>query len=77
MHCGGVDVPDYFAEHGEDMIPVKLIDLVSIVVRLKQTQRDGIEFDNMVHERVFTCDLPRLEAYLPDECKAEIQGELW
>jgi hypothetical protein len=34
----------------------------------------------MLHERIFTCDMPRLEAYLPEEARrenAEMMGSEW
>lgn len=64
---------DYFAEHGQDMIPVKLIDLVSTVARMRQADREGrIEHDASAAERLVTCDLPRLEGYLPEEARREM-----
>lgn len=65
---------DYFAEHGDDMIPVKLIDLASAVARMRQVAAGEPVMDSIVHERVFTCDLPRLEGYLPEEARREIDG---
>jgi hypothetical protein len=63
---------DYFTEHGDDLIPVKLIDLCGAVVRMRQVQREeGTGHLSIIHERIFTCDLPRLEAYLPDEARRE------
>lgn len=56
---------DYLAGHGNDMVPVKLIDLASAVARMRQVQVEGIGDVGLIHERIFTCDLPRLEAYLP------------
>lgn len=67
---------DYFAEHGDDLIPVKLIDLSRAVVRMQQVQREeGTDHLSIIHERIFTCDLPRLEAYLPEEARQE-NGEM-
>jgi hypothetical protein len=65
-------VSDYFADHGNDLIPVKLIDLVSTVARLRQVQAEGAEMASVTHGRIFTCDLPRLEGYLPDEARREM-----
>lgn len=63
---------NWLAEHGNDMIPVKLIDLLSVVARLEQAEREGrIEHDASAAERLVTCDLPRLKAYLPDEAHHE------
>lgn len=53
------------------MIPVKLIDLLSVVAR--QADREGrIEHDASAAERLVTCDLPRLKRYLPDEARCEL-----
>lgn len=65
----------YLAEHAGDLIPVKLIDLVSAVTRMRQVQAEGIEAASVVHERIFTCDLPRLERYLPEQARREISEE--
>ena len=71
---GAQAVSDYFAEHAGDMIPVRLIDLVSAVTRMRQVQAEGLEAAGVVHERIFTCDLPRLEGYLPAEAMREIKS---
>ena len=67
---------DYFAEHGDDMIPVKLIDLAVAVARMRQVVAEGLAADSIVHERIFTCDLPRLEGWLPEAARREIDLEL-
>lgn len=60
-------------EHGNDTIPVKVIDLLSVVARLEQADREGkIERDGSAAERLVTCDLPRLKRYLPDEAHREL-----
>ena len=65
--------PDYFAEHGDDMVPVKLVDLACAVARMRQaSQAPDFEAQDIVHERIFTCDLPRLEGYLPPGALREI-----
>jgi hypothetical protein len=64
---------DYFAEHGEDMVPVKLIDLVCAVARMKQVRDHGIDAEPIVLDRIFTCDLPRLERYLPERAREEME----
>ena len=57
------------------MILVKLADLACVVARLRQVLAEpGFETQGIVHERVFTCDLPRLEGYLPAEALREIDG---
>lgn len=67
---------DYFAEHGSDMIPVKLIDLACVVARMRQASaEEGFAAGGIVHERIFTCDLPRLESYLPERALQEISDE--
>ena len=63
---------DYFAEHGDDMIPVKLIDLISAVTRMQQVYQEGADVAVVEYERIFTCDLPRLERYLPEQARREI-----
>lgn len=63
---------DYFAEHGDDMIPVKLTDLACAVARMRQVIAEGLEVGSIVHERIFTCDLPRLEGWLPEEARREM-----
>ena len=63
----------YFAGHGDDMVPVKLIDLAVLVARLRQVSAEpDFASGGIVHERIFTCDLPRLESYLPAEALEEI-----
>jgi hypothetical protein len=64
--------PDYFAEHGNDMIPVRLIDLACVVARLRQVLDEGHETDSLIEERIFTCDLPRLEGWLPAQALREM-----
>ncbi len=64
---------DYFAAHGDDMIPVRLVDLASAVARMRQVAgEEDFGTLSIVHERIFTCDLPRLESYLPGEARREI-----
>jgi hypothetical protein len=63
----------WIAEHGDDPIPVKTVDLLSILARLDQANREGrIEWDGSAAERLITCDLPRLRRYLPPEALAEL-----
>ena len=65
--------PAWLAGHGGDTVPVKVIDLLTIVARLEQADREGrIEYDGSAAERLVTCDLPRLKAYLPDEAHREL-----
>ena len=70
------DEADYFAEHGDDMIPVRLIDLACAVARMRQVAAEGLEAGSIVHERIFTCDLPRLEGWLPEKARREIAAEV-
>ena len=63
------------AEHGHDLIPVKLVDLLSVVARMQQVSGDP-EWpgsSSVTEERIYTCDLPRLRGYLPDEALAELE----
>lgn len=60
-------MPNYLAEHGDDLIPVKLIDLLSTVARIEQADREGHIEHDIITERLITCDLPRLRNYLPPE----------
>jgi hypothetical protein len=64
---------NWLVEHGSDTVPVKLVDLLCLVARLEQAEREGkIEHDASAAERLITCDLPRLKAYLPDEAHREL-----
>lgn len=66
----------WLVEHGNDTIPVKIIDLLSVVARLEQADREGkIEHDASAAERLVTCDLPRLKAYLPGEAHHELREQ--
>jgi hypothetical protein len=64
---------DYFAEHGDDMVPVKLIDLMCAVARMRQVRDHGIDAEPIVLDRIFMCDLPRLEGYLPERAREEME----
>lgn len=67
----------WLAEHGHDPVPVDLIDLMSAVARMEQTLRDPeFKTHDLVHERIFTCDLPRLRGYLPPEAQAILDAEV-
>jgi hypothetical protein len=58
------------------MIPVRLADLASAVARMRQAStEEGFAAGSIVHERIFTCDLPRLEAWLPEEARRDIARE--
>lgn len=66
---------NYFAVHGNDMIPVKLIDLATVVARMRQVW-DELDLPfGVTCERLFTCDLPRLEGYLPEQALREMAEE--
>ena len=66
----------WLTEHGNDLIGVKLIDLLSVVVRLEQADdEDKIEYDASAAERLITCDLPRLRGYLPAEAIDELERD--
>lgn len=61
----------WLTEHGDDLVPVRQIDLLSLIARLRQADREGkIEHDASAAERLITCDLPRLTACLPPEALA-------
>ena len=67
---------NWLVEHGNDMIPVRLVDLLTVVARLEQAEREGrIECDGSAAERLVTCDLPRLKAYLPAGAHRELEGQ--
>lgn len=69
---------DYLARHGNDMIPVRLIDLFSAVARMEQVSREpDFKVSDLTHKRIFTCDLPRLRYYLPDGALAILEEEVW
>jgi len=56
----------WLVEHGNDLIPVKLVDLLSVLARIEQADREGrIEHDASAAERLVTCDVPQLRGYLP------------
>ena len=63
---------DWLQKHGADVIQVRLIDLLCVVARLEQCAADPLA-DPVTHERLFTCDLPRLRRYLPDRAIAELK----
>jgi hypothetical protein len=65
--------PHWLMGHGNDIVPVKLIDLISVIARLHQAHNEGkIQDDGSAATRLITCDLPRLQAYLPAEALAEL-----
>jgi hypothetical protein len=65
---------DYLFEHGNDLIPVKLIDLLSVAMRISQAEREKrILHDGSAATRLVTCDLPRLLSYLPAEALKELE----
>lgn len=67
----------WLREHADDLVQVSVIDLISVVTRLEQVSREpGFETADVTHERIFTCDLPRLRGYLPDEAAAIIDADL-
>jgi hypothetical protein len=65
-------VTDYWAAHGNDQVPVKLVDLACLVARMRQVRDSGLAAAPVEHDRIFTCDLPRLERYLPPAAAAEL-----
>jgi hypothetical protein len=66
--------PDYWAEHGDDQVAVKLIDLATVTARLRQVGQEGPAGAPVEFARLFTCDLPRLERYLPPAAVADIRA---
>lgn len=67
----------WLQEHGDDAVQVPLTDLMSLVARLEQVSREpGFETASITHERVFTCDLPRLRDCLPAEAVAIIDADI-
>ena len=66
----------WLVDHGNDLVEVKLIDLLSLIARLRQADREQkIEHDASAAERLITCDLPRLTAYLPEEALQALENE--
>jgi hypothetical protein len=59
----------WLRRHGDDEIPVKLIDLLSLVGRLEEAESDP---DGFTAYRLYSCDLPRIRAYLPPEALEEL-----
>jgi hypothetical protein len=59
--------------HADEPVSVRMVDLMTLVARLRQVQ---IENDclTLVHERIWTCDLPRLKAYLPEQALEIIEN---
>ena len=67
---------DWLQAHGEDMIPVRLIDLLSAVARMEQTLGDpSFASGSVTEERIYSCDLPRLRGYLPAEALEVLEEE--
>lgn len=63
---------NWIQEHGNDLVPVPLIDLLTAVARLEQCAPDP-EAHPVEHMRLFSCDLPRLRRCLPDRALEELQ----
>lgn len=59
----------WLRRHGDDEIPVKLIDLMSLVGRLEESEEDPGGFAAF---RLYSCDLPRMRRYLPPEALEEL-----
>jgi hypothetical protein len=60
---------DWLQVHGDDMIPVRLVDLLCAVARMEQVSAEPAwpGSSSVTEERLYTCDLPRLREYLPAE----------
>lgn len=68
----------WLREHGDDPVPVRLTDLLGVVIRMEQVSREADSSGlDLVHQRIFTCDLPRLRRYLPDGAQAILVEEGW
>lgn len=49
------------------------LDLAATVARLRQVKREGYDQIPDIAERLWTCDLPRLEGHLSAEAWAAVQ----
>lgn len=63
---------DWIREHGGDLIPVKLIDLLTVVGRLGDLECQRDQPPDLLIMRLCNSDLPRLRAYLPDRALEEL-----
>lgn len=67
------DISAWIAEHGDDPIIIRLIDLVSVVARIEQAAaEEGIAANGLISHRLVSCDLPRLYDYLPVAAKVDL-----
>lgn len=65
---------DWLREHGNDLVEVKLIDLLCLVARLEEaTAEPWFEAYGVACARIWSCDLPRLKAYLPPRALEELR----
>jgi hypothetical protein len=66
--------PGWIREHGGDLIPVKLTDLLCAVTRMEQVSSDPSwpGAASVTEERIYTRDLPRLRGYLPERALEEL-----
>lgn len=49
------------------------MDLATVVARLRQVRREGYNQIPDIAERLWTCDLPRLEGHLSAEALAAVE----
>lgn len=68
---GAERAADWLRAHGYDMVALPVLDLLSVVARLEQASTDPAS-QPAILDRLFTCDLPRLRQYLPDEALEEL-----
>lgn len=65
------DAASWLRAHGYNMVALPVLDLLSLVARLEQMEKDPSS-QSFLLDRVLTCDLPRLRQYLPDEALGEL-----
>jgi hypothetical protein len=67
---GAKAAASWLQAHGYDMVAIPVIDLLTVVARLDQIDRQGA--CPVTLDRLFTCDLPRLRQYLPPKALEEL-----
>lgn len=65
---------EWLRAHADDPVPVRLLDLMTIVGRLRQIDADDPIRESLIC-RLTDSDLPRLQALLPAEALAVIEQE--
>jgi hypothetical protein len=79
MTAGDTEARDtaWLREHADDPVPVRLLDLMTIVARLAQAQAcNGDSMTELLVSRLLDSDLPRLRLLLPAEALAIIEREI-